>query len=143
ALQPADAVHQLHRDRPRGAHQRAERRRRPAAADAARRQQRRDRRRGADDAGARRLVRARAGRTVARRGGVAPSFADAPERAMSLRLAWRAAAPAPSVLRCRAVWIAPVGWLALQAAALWPHGLWIARRMLDGSDDPLGIAAAI
>jgi exosortase/archaeosortase family protein len=33
------------------------------------------------------------------------------------------------------------GWLALQAAALAPHGIWMARRMLDGSDDPLGLLA--
>jgi exosortase/archaeosortase family protein len=32
-------------------------------------------------------------------------------------------------------------WLAAQAAALWPTWLWSARRMLDGSDDPLGILA--
>ena len=38
--------------------------------------------------------------------------------------------------------IAPAGWLALHAAALWPHGVWAARRLADGSDDPLGIAAA-
>lgn len=36
----------------------------------------------------------------------------------------------------------PAGaWLALQAAALWPHALWAAGRMGDGSDDPLGLAA--
>jgi exosortase/archaeosortase family protein len=33
------------------------------------------------------------------------------------------------------------GWIALHAAALWPHGLWAARRLADGSDDPLGVAA--
>lgn len=44
-------------------------------------------------------------------------------------------------LPCRPVHIAAGGWLALHAAALWPHGLWAARRMTDGSDDPLGIAA--
>ena len=32
-------------------------------------------------------------------------------------------------------------WLLLLGAAMWPHILWMARRMLDGSDDPLGIAA--
>ncbi|MDR0717328.1 MAG: exosortase Q [Azoarcus sp.] len=32
-------------------------------------------------------------------------------------------------------------WLALLGAAMWPHILWMARRMLDGSDDPLGIVA--
>ncbi|MDR2839256.1 MAG: exosortase Q [Azonexus sp.] len=33
------------------------------------------------------------------------------------------------------------GWLALQMAALTPHWLWMARRMTDGSDDPLGLLA--
>ncbi|WP_431274632.1 exosortase Q [Variovorax ureilyticus] len=33
------------------------------------------------------------------------------------------------------------GWLALQAAALAPHWIWMARRMHDGSDDPLGLLA--
>ena len=32
-------------------------------------------------------------------------------------------------------------WLAAQAAALWPIWVWSARRMVDGSDDPLGILA--
>jgi exosortase/archaeosortase family protein len=35
----------------------------------------------------------------------------------------------------------PVGWLALQAAALWPHWRWAAARVADGSDDQLGLAA--
>ncbi|MEO8152475.1 MAG: exosortase Q [Rhizobacter sp.] len=35
----------------------------------------------------------------------------------------------------------PLAWLALQAAALWPHWRWAAARMADGSDDPLGLAA--
>ncbi|MDR1423886.1 MAG: exosortase Q [Azoarcus sp.] len=34
-----------------------------------------------------------------------------------------------------------VVWLVLFGMAMWPHGLWMARRMLDGSDDPLGIVA--
>lgn len=33
------------------------------------------------------------------------------------------------------------GWLALQAAALWPHAAWAVGRLGDGSDDPLGLAA--
>jgi len=37
--------------------------------------------------------------------------------------------------------IPPIGWLALQAAALLPTGWWMARRMADGSDDPLGVLA--
>jgi exosortase/archaeosortase family protein len=32
-------------------------------------------------------------------------------------------------------------WLALLSAALWPTGWWMARRMVDGSDDPLGVLA--
>ena len=37
---------------------------------------------------------------------------------------------------------APAGlWLALLAAALWPSGWWMAQRMQDGSDDPLGLLA--
>ena len=32
-------------------------------------------------------------------------------------------------------------WLALLAAALWPTWLWMGRRLLDGSDDPLGLLA--
>ncbi len=37
---------------------------------------------------------------------------------------------------------APAGiWLALQAAALAPTWLWMARRLRDGSDDPLGLLA--
>jgi len=34
-----------------------------------------------------------------------------------------------------------VGWLALQAAALLPTWLWMAARLRDGSDDPLGLLA--
>jgi len=60
---------------------------------------------------------------------------------MNLRAAF--ATPASTVLSCRPVWIAPIGWLALHAAALWPHGVWVAKRAIDGSDDPLGIAAAL
>ena len=33
------------------------------------------------------------------------------------------------------------GWLALQAAALTPVWTWMAQRMRDGSDDPLGLLA--
>ena len=35
----------------------------------------------------------------------------------------------------------PQAWLALQALALWPHWRWASARVLDGSDDPLGLAA--
>ena len=34
-----------------------------------------------------------------------------------------------------------LGWLALQAAALTPTWVWMARRLADGSDDPLGLLA--
>jgi exosortase/archaeosortase family protein len=44
-------------------------------------------------------------------------------------------------LPCRPVTLPPLAWLAIHAAALWPHGLWAARRLADGSDDPLGLAA--
>lgn len=38
--------------------------------------------------------------------------------------------------------IAPVGWwLMAQIFALWPTWLWMAKRMSDGSDDPLGLLA--
>lgn len=37
--------------------------------------------------------------------------------------------------------IPAAGWLALQAAALTPTWTWMARRMVDGSDDPLGLLA--
>jgi exosortase/archaeosortase family protein len=37
--------------------------------------------------------------------------------------------------------VPPLAWLALQAAALWPHWAWAAARVADGSDDPLGVAA--
>jgi exosortase/archaeosortase family protein len=35
----------------------------------------------------------------------------------------------------------PATWLALQALALWPSLAWAARRLADGSDEPLGLAA--
>ena len=44
-------------------------------------------------------------------------------------------------LPCRPVTVPAIGWLALHALALWPHGWWAARRVADGSDDPLGLAA--
>ncbi|MDH4060862.1 MAG: exosortase Q [Aquincola sp.] len=46
-----------------------------------------------------------------------------------------------STVACRPVLVPALGWIALHAAALWPHGLWAARRLADGSDDPLGLAA--
>jgi exosortase/archaeosortase family protein len=46
-----------------------------------------------------------------------------------------------NVVRCRPSYLSSLAWLGLQAAALWPHGLWLAARVQDGSDDPLGLAA--
>ena len=63
-----------------------------------------------------------------------------PRAALALGLAPRPAAPA-SVIACRPAYVSPLGWLGLQALALWPHGMWIARRVSDGSDEPLGLAA--
>ena len=37
--------------------------------------------------------------------------------------------------------VPPLAWLGLHAAALWPHWRWAAARVVDGSDDPLGLAA--
>lgn len=45
------------------------------------------------------------------------------------------------VVACRPSYLSPLGWLGLQAFALWPHGVWLLRRVQDGSDDPLGLAA--
>jgi exosortase/archaeosortase family protein len=50
----------------------------------------------------------------------------------------------PHMIRA-AAWIetVPPGmWIALQALALWPSWQWAFARMTDGSDDPLGVAAA-
>ncbi len=44
-------------------------------------------------------------------------------------------------LPCRPVIVTAPAWLAIHALALWPHGAWAARRVADGSDDPLGLAA--
>ncbi|WP_245213304.1 exosortase Q [Rhizobacter sp. AJA081-3] len=45
------------------------------------------------------------------------------------------------VLACRPSYLSPLAWLGLQAVALWPHGAWMARRVQDGSDEPLGLSA--
>lgn len=47
----------------------------------------------------------------------------------------------PPAVACRPSYLSPLGWLGLQALALWPHGAWLARRVQDGSDEPLGLAA--
>ena len=44
-------------------------------------------------------------------------------------------------LPCRPIVVTAPAWLAVHALALWPHGAWAARRIADGSDDPLGVAA--
>ena len=49
--------------------------------------------------------------------------------------------PPPGRWQARFDALPPLGWLALQAAALWPHWKWAAARVADGSDDPLGAAA--
>ena len=35
----------------------------------------------------------------------------------------------------------PLFWLGLQAAALWPQWIWYWRRLVDGSDEPVGVIA--
>lgn len=47
----------------------------------------------------------------------------------------------PPALACRPSYLSPLAWLGLQALALWPHGAWLLRRVQDGSDEPLGLAA--
>jgi MYXO-CTERM domain-containing protein len=46
-------------------------------------------------------------------------------------------------LPCRPVRLGALDWLALHALALWPHGLYLAERAFDGSDDPLGLLALL
>jgi exosortase/archaeosortase family protein len=58
----------------------------------------------------------------------------------------RAGAPAAAVeprsWRERLAQLPRAGWLlALLLASLWPHGLWLARRLTDGSDEPWGLLA--
>jgi exosortase/archaeosortase family protein len=56
--------------------------------------------------------------------------------------AHRAAADAPRGRWAARIDAAPPGlWLALQLLALWPALWWSARRVVDGSDDPLGLVA--
>lgn len=70
-----------------------------------------------------------------------PSIWQRPRAALALAL-MPARGRGATVVHCRPAYLSPLGWLGLQALALWPHGAWIARRMADGSDDPLGLAAA-
>ncbi len=46
-------------------------------------------------------------------------------------------------LDCRPVRLGALHWLALHALALWPHGVYLVQRSLDGSDDPLGLIALL
>ena len=46
-------------------------------------------------------------------------------------------------LECRPVRLGAPHWLALHALALWPHGVYLAQRAFDGSDDPLGLVALV
>lgn len=56
-------------------------------------------------------------------------------------LRWPVRSVGVTTVACRPSYLSPLGWIVLQALALWPHGAWIARRVADGSDDPLGLAA--
>jgi exosortase/archaeosortase family protein len=49
----------------------------------------------------------------------------------------------PRTLDCRPVRLHAPHWLALHALALWPHGVYLVQRALDGSDDPLGVIALV
>ena len=44
-------------------------------------------------------------------------------------------------LPCRPVRLGALDWIALHALALWPHGVYLVQRAVDGSDDPLGLLA--
>ena len=44
---------------------------------------------------------------------------------------------------CRPVRLGALHWLTLHALALWPHGVYLVQRALDGSDDPLGLIALL
>ena len=57
-------------------------------------------------------------------------LADAPRARGWAPRAWRTWC----ALLPRVWWL--LGWLL---AALWPHGLWLARRFTDGSDEPWGL----
>jgi len=46
-------------------------------------------------------------------------------------------------LECRPVRLGAPHWLALHTLALWPHGVYLVQRALDGSDDPLGLIALL
>lgn len=54
---------------------------------------------------------------------------------------WPVRPAGAATIACRPAYLSPLGWIALQALALWPHGAWLVRRAADGSDDPLGLAA--
>lgn len=60
---------------------------------------------------------------------------------MRLAFAGFPRAAGAAAMACRPSYLSPLGWLGLQALALWPHGAWLLRRVQDGSDEPLGLAA--
>lgn len=71
---------------------------------------------------------------------LAGSFGSLFDRSLAA-LRWPVRPAGAPELACRPCHVSPLGWVALQALALWPHGAWIVRRAADGSDDPLGLAA--
>lgn len=68
-----------------------------------------------------------------------PVFPSSSGRASLAALALRC----PRAVDCgiRIDRVPALAWLGLQAAALWPTWRWMAARMRDGSDDPLGLLA--
>ena len=63
--------------------------------------------------------------------------------ALAMRPARVDAFVAPAAVLAGRAALAPLGWLAAFAAALWPAWTWAAARLADGSDDPLGLAAIV
>jgi exosortase/archaeosortase family protein len=75
------------------------------------------------------ILNARVGK-VARRAWLPPQASnDAQANTRTASLRWNDASTAP------------LGLLVVLLVALWPHGLWMARRLTDGSDEPWGILA--
>lgn len=74
-------------------------------------------------------LHARIGRVSPRSLAAAPPVAAASPARGATRLARRASVP-PAALP-----------LAMLLVALWPHGLWLMRRLTDGSDEPWGLLA--
>lgn len=81
-----------------------------------------------------RVLNARVGRVMPNPlfGTLVDLSAAAPRQQPADRPAWRA----------RPAQVPRVAWLlGLLLAALWPHGIWMARRLTDGSDEPWGLLA--